>query len=216
MATIKDITRLVGVSSATVSRVLSGDESFSISEEKRLSIINAARQLGYKTPRQRNTQFHTSWNLTSENSSVAGPLSRKTLTIINYLSPDDEINDPYYTSIRMGIEQACMAKRISIKITFLDNFPHDRKFLSKNIGVIAIGPIPPEEISEIRKQNENIVLIDPVTATSQLDLVTYDRSSALRELFLNITRSGAKDIVLIDHGDEKLLLADNVEGRTAK
>ncbi|UAB71026.1 substrate-binding domain-containing protein [Vibrio sp. SCSIO 43132] len=213
MATIKDIMRLVGVSSATVSRVLSGDESFSISEEKRLSIINAARQLGYKTPRQRNVKLNNSLSLLSENKNIAGSLSQKSLTIINYLSQDDEISDPYYTSIRMGIEQACMKHFVSLRNAFRGNNSVDANVVTGSDGVIAVGPIPLDEINEVRKVNENIVLIDPVTNDSQIDVITFDKAAALRELFTNIINSGAKDIALTDLNDDKLQIGvKSVEG----
>ncbi|MBC8080033.1 MAG: LacI family DNA-binding transcriptional regulator [Gorillibacterium sp.] len=49
MATVKDIARLAGVSPSTVSRVMSGDATFSVSEETRNKIIASAMQLKYKS-----------------------------------------------------------------------------------------------------------------------------------------------------------------------
>ena len=42
MATIKDIAQLVSLSQATVSRVLKGDKSLSVSPESRQAIFEAA------------------------------------------------------------------------------------------------------------------------------------------------------------------------------
>lgn len=48
MATIKEIAEVVGVSSATVSRVLNYDDTISVNDETRKSIFRVADELGYK------------------------------------------------------------------------------------------------------------------------------------------------------------------------
>lgn len=50
MVTIKEIASAVGVSSATVSRVLNYDPTLSISTKKRQAIIETAEALNYATP----------------------------------------------------------------------------------------------------------------------------------------------------------------------
>ena len=53
MATIKEIATKIGVSTATVSRVLNNDQTFSVSAEVRLKVLKCASELGYKTPRSK-------------------------------------------------------------------------------------------------------------------------------------------------------------------
>ena len=48
MATIKDIAQEVGVSTATVSRVLNYDETISVNDETREAIFETAERLEYK------------------------------------------------------------------------------------------------------------------------------------------------------------------------
>ena len=48
MPTIKDIAKKVGVSNATVSRILNYDEKISVSEETREAIFRAAAEMNYK------------------------------------------------------------------------------------------------------------------------------------------------------------------------
>ena len=59
MATIKDIAKKAGVSIASVSRVLSGDPTLSISNEKRKNILQIAEELSYeyKVKRRKNTSL---------------------------------------------------------------------------------------------------------------------------------------------------------------
>ncbi len=53
MARLSDIAAICNVSSATVSRVLNGDASLSVSKEVAEHILSTAADLGYKTPRMR-------------------------------------------------------------------------------------------------------------------------------------------------------------------
>src|SRR5690606_28165975 len=48
MATIKQIAELLGLSNATVSRVLNHDTKISVSEETRKAIFKTAEEVGYK------------------------------------------------------------------------------------------------------------------------------------------------------------------------
>lgn len=48
MATIKQIADILGLSNATVSRVLNHDPDFSVSEETRKAIFKTAEEIGYK------------------------------------------------------------------------------------------------------------------------------------------------------------------------
>lgn len=47
MATIREVARQAGVSAATVSRILSGDPSFSVSEETKQRVFDVVQELGY-------------------------------------------------------------------------------------------------------------------------------------------------------------------------
>ncbi len=47
MATIREVANLANVSASTVSRVLSGDTGFSVTEETRKSVFQAVKELGY-------------------------------------------------------------------------------------------------------------------------------------------------------------------------
>jgi LacI family transcriptional regulator len=79
MVTLKEIAAAVGVSSATVSRVLNYDTTLSISNRKRQAIIETAEKLNYATPRNRNR------------ANVQG-LTK--LALVHFLRPEQELVDP--------------------------------------------------------------------------------------------------------------------------
>lgn len=53
MATLKEIAEKVGVSTATVSRVLNNDTGIVVSDDTKIEILEVAEELNYKTAKQR-------------------------------------------------------------------------------------------------------------------------------------------------------------------
>ena len=100
MATIKDIAELAKVSSASVSRILNNDPTLSVPKETRQRVLDAANQLGYK---KKNKKIYD---------------TVMTLGIIQWISPIEESNDPYYLSIRQ--EDIETYKKICSNVIFLD------------------------------------------------------------------------------------------------
>ena len=86
MATIKDIANMVGVSIATVSRVLNYDASLSVSDETKKKIFEAAEELDYqKKPKRKPTAYKVG--------------------IVNWYTEKEELDDLYYMAIRLGVEK---------------------------------------------------------------------------------------------------------------
>ena len=109
MATLKDIAKAVGLSPATVSRVLNLDQTLSVSARTRQVILEAAEALQYEPPRSRNR------------ANVQG-LSK--IALVHYLRPDQELIDPYYVALRLGIESRCQALKIeTVKVYHAERLP---------------------------------------------------------------------------------------------
>ena len=56
MATLKEISALANVSLATVSRVLNNDKNLKVLDETKEKILQIAKDLKYKTPKQRDSE----------------------------------------------------------------------------------------------------------------------------------------------------------------
>ena len=93
MATLKEIADRVGVSLTTVSRVINYDETLSITPEKRQLIFETAEELNYETPRSRKL---------SRSAKKSGGAEYK-IGLIHFISADEELKDPFFLSIRIGI-----------------------------------------------------------------------------------------------------------------
>lgn len=99
MATLKEIAQQARVSLSTVSRVLNDDPSISVKAETRHAIFEIAEKLQYRTTRSRKEKPSSSYQF-----------------LARFGYPESvEINDPYYLSIRYGIEVQC--KKLNIQLT---------------------------------------------------------------------------------------------------
>ncbi|MED4987112.1 LacI family DNA-binding transcriptional regulator, partial [Geobacillus stearothermophilus] len=105
MATLKEIAEKVGVSVATVSRVLNYDATLSVSDETRRRIFEVAQELNYKTLRERSQQARESFRF----------------GLIHWYSERQEIDDPYYMAIRLGVEKECFDRGIELVKLFKQN-----------------------------------------------------------------------------------------------
>lgn len=86
MATIKDIAQKASVSAATVSRILNQDDTLSVTDETKQRVLKVAQELNY-TKHLKNT--------------VEKSIS---IGIFQWYSVFQELEDPYYQAIRVGIE----------------------------------------------------------------------------------------------------------------
>ena len=85
MATIKDIALKAGVSSASVSRILNNDATLNVPQETRQRVFDAAKELGYEKKKKKFDD------------------TIMTIGIVQWMSPIQETDDPYYLSIRQGV-----------------------------------------------------------------------------------------------------------------
>jgi LacI family transcriptional regulator len=191
MVTIKEIAKAVGVSSATVSRVLNYDPALSISAAKRQAIIETAEALNYATPRNRNKT-----NGTGANGHVA-PSQLSRLAIIHFLEPSDELADPYYVGVRLGIENRCRDLKTEIvKVFHSDTLP-DPQLLQSVSGVIVIGKHSDNEIAWLDQHCRHVVFADFDPRSDTLDSVHSDMGVATLKILNHLNAMGYKRIGFI-------------------
>lgn len=203
MATISDIAKKAGAAPSTVSRVVNGDTSLSISDEKRLIILNIAKQLNYKSPRQRKIDNDKKIPVINIRSNYQPPQSEATyLCIVHFLSPVEELNDPFYTSIRTALEQKCLQYNIPVRRIFKNHLFNHKTTLTEADTVIIIGHYENEEINYMFSLNESLIFIDSKPNTIHVDSVIFDISSAAREIVNLILDNGSKKPAFIGNDNE--------------
>lgn len=176
MVTIKEIAKAVGVSSATVSRVLNFDVTLSVAPATRQAIIETAEALNYATPRARK--------------SAAQQQGLSKIALVHFLRPEQELVDPYYVGLRLGIETRCQALRIeAVRVYHADRMP-EPALLQGASGVIAIGWHDDAEIDWLRLHGRHVVFADFAPPTDEIDSVQCDLELATKKLLLNLTQMG--------------------------
>lgn len=187
MATIKDIAREAGVSAATVSRVLNNDLSLAVSEDTRSRILAAAKQLGYKPARLKQLKRDTE-------------LGGKTVSLLLWCSAEEERDDPYYGSIRRGVELRCEELGIMLGQTL-----RGRTSLSPlrtGDGLIVVGGFDPRELERLHSDRNTIVLVDQYLERPEYDSVRTHFRQAVDQALGHLLALGHRDIAFIGGGGD--------------
>ncbi len=195
MVTIKEIAKAVGVSSATVSRVLNYDMSLSITPAKRQAIIETAEALNYATPRNRNRTKGESFQFASR--SVEMPR----LAIVHFLDPFEELTDPYFIGVRLGIESRCRDYGTEVVKIFHSQTGDHPALLQNVTGVIAIGRHSRAEIDWLADNSHHLVFADFMPKREDLDYVCCDLGSATRALLDGLYAAEYRRIAFIGGQD---------------
>lgn len=191
MVTIRQIAKSVGVSPATVSRVLNYDATLSITETKRQAIIETAEKLNYITPRNRQKARAVQ---------SAEPAATR-IAIIHFLRPDQEMADPYYVGVRMGVEARARQNRVELTVFYHGHIPDDPSALQGITGVISLGMQTDAEIEHVRKLGFHLVLADFAPESDLFDTVSCDLRLAMLHLLDALHDAGHRRFGFI--GDDR-------------
>lgn len=160
MAGIKEIAEKCNVSNTTVSRVLNGDSSLSVSDDVRSAIIGCAREMGYMTPRQRKQ-------------------SKKRR--IAFLAA--EIDRPGFEAVVLA-KLKKVALPLDVEIVY---FSLEDKDIS---GLIILGEFKAEEISFYSRYTKNILLINNLGSDYLYDSIMMDYSNSEKQVLSFFTGLG--------------------------
>lgn len=191
MVTLKQIAAKVGVSQATVSRVLNFDATLSVSPQTRQSIIETAEALNYATPRAR------------QKARAKGTTSPLKLALVHFLRPDQELADPYYVGLRLGIETRSAAVQAETMKLYHSAALPDPKILAAASGVIAIGMQEEGDVAWLKAHARHLVFADHAPEDDEIDAVENDLASAMRKLLKALTAAGYRRIGFVGWWDHR-------------
>ncbi|MBB5752901.1 LacI family DNA-binding transcriptional regulator [Prosthecomicrobium pneumaticum] len=194
MVTIKEIARAVGVSPATVSRVLNYDQTLSITAAKRQAIIETAESLNYLTPRNRNR---------TASATFVAPNGTARVALVHSLKPIEELADPYYVGVRLGIEHRSQALRLDCTKVCLADGMADPALLAGAAGIIAVGTHRPEEVAWLQRMTRNLVFADVCPPIESCDRVESDLGIATDQLLDALFDLGYRRIAFIGGADTR-------------
>lgn len=158
MATIKDIAALADVSSTTVSRVLSQDDTMVVSPEVRTKILKIARELNYVPPRMRHSQ--------AKNKMKIGIADWQ---IVRKDRPNVRIS---------SLNQIAATISSSVEIEFI-RMQKDTPMLYD--GVIAFGMFSEEEMEQLQEQSQAVVFINSDDKDYRYDSIVMDFDRGMRD-----------------------------------
>lgn len=187
MATIKDIAKKANVSAATVSRILNQDESLSVTEETRNKVLKVAQELNY-----------TKKKITEQQISIG---------IFQWYSLFQELEDPYYQSIRIGIENYCASRQIEVIRAFQSDSNYMEALKSVN-ALICIGKFNEQQIQSFESITKNIIFVDMKTAKIHCNTIALDFRQAVIDALDYLSDLGHKHIAYL--GGKEYLEDGNV------
>ncbi|MBE5986574.1 LacI family transcriptional regulator [Lacrimispora xylanisolvens] len=159
MATIKEISKLAGVSAAAVSRVLNQDDTIAVSPEVKKRIFKIAHELKYVPPRMRHAQ-------------------KKKEIVIGVA--DWHIIRMDRTNIRLSsldLIVKSMSGKQEVKFCRLDkNQP------GQYDGIMAFGVFSQDEMEFLRMQSYNIVFINSDPKNYEYDSIVMDFTKGICEM----------------------------------
>ncbi|HIT90830.1 MAG TPA: LacI family DNA-binding transcriptional regulator [Candidatus Merdenecus merdavium] len=172
MATIKDIAKLVGVSNATVSRVLNYDNKLSVNQETRAAIFKAADDLNYKKK-------------------VIHPKIDH-VTLLFWASNQEELEDEYYNSLCKEMVQRAKSRNVDLvqinKKDGIEAVPKNTK------AFIAIGWFSKKEITTLRKITNQGIFVDTSPDESAFDSVRPNLDSIVTQIVDHFIKKGHQNI----------------------
>jgi len=188
MATIKDIAQEAGVSAATVSRVLNNDVTLAVSEETRTRIFSIAEQLQYKPSRLRRMKKEEQ-------------LSRQQIGLLMWSTLEDEHDDPYFSSIRKGIETRCEELGINIVKVLRGNSRMEMQSFNELDGVIVVGSIHDEDVNQLYSNGNRLVFVNHSGELYEYDTVKLHFEQATRAVIKHLRELGHQKIGYIGGND---------------
>lgn len=183
MATIQDVARLAGVSTATASRAISGYGY--VSPASRDQVLAAAAELGYVPNR------------------LARGLKTRRSGLVALLVP--EIVNSFYTTIARGVEDVANANGLQVIVGNTDeNVAKERAYtelmVSTRVDGVVIAPASStaRTLKPLQNARTPTVLVDRSVEGFAADLVRGDSSGGARALTDHLLSLGHTRIALIN------------------
>lgn len=195
-ATIYDVSRLSGVSTATVSRAFSAPEQ--VREDTRRRVYEAANALKY-TP-----------------NAIARDMALQRTNRIAYLICKHQatILDEFYAGICEGIMRRANAMNLQLIVSTADDWQQmSANAQSKQVeGVILGGDVAPKLVSEFQARNTFIVLVNNRMEGFDLPCVVSDERQGIGLAARRLAAAGHERIALMMGGYSPYIVRERYAG----
>lgn len=185
MATITDIATIAEVSISTVSRVLNYDPSLSVTEETKRKIFEAAEKLNYTKYKNKQKQRELPVDVPKKHN--------KSIGIVQWRMDDEELEDIYYMSIRLGVEKR--AAELGCDLLKISNL--DESVIQSVDGLLAIGKFTEERVKKLHELHPNLCVIGSNFPLDDYDSVNTDFTQATELALSHLMGLGHQKIAFI-------------------
>ncbi len=180
--TIHEVAKRADVSSATVSRVLSGTKF--VSGELAERVWDAVRDLEYRP------------------NHVARNLRARATSTIGVVIPD--IQNPFFTSVVRGIEDALQAQKFTLLLANSDGDPDRERvcldtLCAEEVAGLLVVPCnaEPNAYQQLARHGVPVVAMDRSPVGLNVDVVGVTNEEGARTAVLHLARLGWKRIALV-------------------
>lgn len=203
MATLKDIAEKVSVSQTTVSRVLNGDPALNVTEETRKKILLTAKELGYKTVRQRyRTREKAKKYGEAKLEEKADKPEERRVGIAQMFNLQEQMEDLYYFRLKNILDEVCFEKKWS---TVMLNRNAAGRFVKNDDtpldGIIAVGRFSLPEIDDFHNYTNNIVFVDSSPDDQIYCSIVPNYHLAIRQVLQRFSEKGRKRVAYLGNVD---------------
>lgn len=199
MSTIREIAKLAGVSSATVSRVLNNDQTYKMKEETRNRVWKAVTETGYKPSNPKPVSRQAG----SRDGTKVGCILSVT---------KDKYRDPYFMSILSGLEEGLAKKGYELSCLRTWYELQDQSILEHMLeeeltGLILMESLENSLYQYIRTRVPYCIGID--TGHRDIDNIGYDHYDVACSAVRFLIKKGHKEIAFIGGSGPSGRIADS-------
>lgn len=192
MANIRDVALKAGTSITTVSKVLSNDPTFKVTDATKESIYHAVKELDYV------------FNKKSKSTKKYRIGCIMAMTSVKYA-------DPYFTSILSGIEEESVLSNCNVSYHINYDELEDPKKLEemyamKLDGLIIMETLPKTVLNDIMANIKNIIAVD--NYRNVLNCVGFDHFESTKQVMKHLIKSNYKRIAYIGGGAPNIDMYD--------
>lgn len=197
MPTIRDVAAMAGVSTATVSNVLSGSRY--VGPERRDRVKTAIDALGYRP------------------NGIAASLRSQRTRIIGIVVPD--ITNSFFGSVVKRIESLAAGSGYQIILVSSNEDPGLERermhaLLSRRVDGMIVIPVGDEfeTQADLRAEGVDTVIVDRACQIADIDTISADNISAAREGTRHLIGLGHRDIAIVVSSAELGNIQDRIDG----
>lgn len=181
MATIKDIAEMAQVSITTVSRILNYDETLNVQDETKKRVFEAADCLEYKLKEKKKRK------------------KKLKLGVLCSYSQEEELQDTFYLSVRIAIEQQIEEEGYKKFSVPLDATSEDVSGLD---GIVCLGTFSETMAKKIESFHKPTIMVDATGRRDIWDSIITDTERSVIDVLNYLWEQGHRKIAFIG-GKEK-------------